>query len=125
MCPTDLQAGCPSYPVPMTWHTACAPSGAMARPVPLWLALMCALAALCAGVDGGAGATEGGADVAHAAASGAAGGVTWLVQLSDLHLSAHAWPERRVPLAPARVVARHASGGLTRRPRASAAASAT
>ena len=78
----------------------------MARPTPLLLALFCALAALCAGVDGGAGAKEGGgaAEAPPAAPSGAAGGVTWLVQLSDLHLSAHAWPERCVLAAPKRCV---------------------
>ena len=74
----------------------------MARPVPLLLALACAFAALCAGVDGGAGVKEGGAGAVAppTAASGTAGGVTWLVQLSDLHLSAHAWPERCVIAAP-------------------------
>jgi hypothetical protein len=52
------------------------------RAAALLLALCCA-AALCAAAQDG-----------DAAAQGSAGGVTWLVQLSDLHLSAHAWPER-------------------------------
>ena len=89
----------------MTWHDVAqttklaraswALAAAMARLAPLLLALLCAWAALCAGADGGASA-KGGSDAAPPAAAGAAGGVTWLVQLSDLHLSAHAWPERCV-----------------------------
>jgi hypothetical protein len=73
----------------------------MRRAAALALALLCATAAAAEPrhADGAH------ADAAHTppprvAAVGAADGVTWLVQLSDLHLSAHAWADRCVP-APA------------------------
>jgi hypothetical protein len=60
----------------------------------LLLALCCA-AALCAAQQPGGGAAKAPTDSADTQpAAGSGGGVTWLVQLSDLHLSAHAWPER-------------------------------
>ena len=61
---------------------------------PAWpVALLCALllAPLCQSAEEAAAAAP-----PAAAAQGAADGVTWLVQLSDLHLSQHAWPTRCV-----------------------------
>ncbi len=69
------------------------------RAAALLLAL-CAAAARCGATADGADAAAADAAAAAAAAAaapgvqGAADGVTWLVQLSDLHLSAHGWADR-------------------------------
>jgi hypothetical protein len=99
----------PSRPVsgPLPAHRGALRSGAMWRAPALALAraLLCVAAAAEASHGGSAHASA----HAHAppppppaAVVGAADGVTWLVQLSDLHLSAHAWADRRVPPRAAR-----------------------